>query len=127
MKMAARGTSLITVIAIFLSNCIQKIQLARQCNEHIDTAELDFLEAARSILVDTAYVIEGRISLAAGILRMWKQFYDDVWVWGGKRKTSPIYFVVCTYLSQLHPGLRAYLRNWHARMTHNSAQPVKLI
>lgn len=87
--MAARETSLTTVIAIFLSNCIQKIQLARQCNEHIDNAELDLLEAARSILVDTAYVIEGEISLAAGILRMWKQFYDDVWVWGGKRKTLP--------------------------------------
>jgi hypothetical protein len=67
------------VIAIFLTNCIQKIQLARQDNEQIDSAELELLQTAQSLLVDTAYVIEGEVSLAAGVLRMWKQFYNDVW------------------------------------------------
>lgn len=87
------------MIAIFLSNCIQKIQLARQRNEQIDSAELELLQTAKSLLVDTAYVIEGEVSLAAGVLRMWKQFYNDVWVWGGKRKLLPSIRVLCLLIS----------------------------
>lgn len=83
MKLWYGKTDLTIIIAIFLSNCIQKIQLAQIGNENIDPAELELLQMTRDLLVDIEHSGEEK-SLAAGVLRMWKQFYDDVWVWGGR-------------------------------------------
>jgi hypothetical protein len=71
-------------LAIFLSNCIQKIQINQKRRDDSNSAEeLELLKMATDLLIDMDHVSDGQESLAAGVLRMWKQFYDDVWVWGG--------------------------------------------
>lgn len=69
---------------MFLSSSIQNIQVRQKQFLNADSAELELLKAASDLLINMEYTFDENKSLAAGVLRMWKQFYDDVWVWGGK-------------------------------------------
>ncbi|KAJ5986622.1 hypothetical protein N7451_010987 [Penicillium sp. IBT 35674x] len=91
------------------ANILRKTAAFNWSVEHaLVGVDCDLLEAARSILVDTAHVIEGQVSLAAGILRMWKQFYDDVWVWGVTPRIASLFEkLACAYDSQLSSAREA--------------------
>ncbi|KAJ5382257.1 hypothetical protein N7517_000168 [Penicillium concentricum] len=88
--------------AIYLSNCIQKIQLNQKQHEETNSAELEFLKMATDLLVEMEHVSNEQESLAAGVLRMWKNFYDDVWVWGVTPRIARLFEqLACAYDLQL--------------------------
>ncbi|CAI7657074.1 unnamed protein product [Penicillium glandicola] len=88
--------------AIFLSNCIQKIELDQKRHKDASSTELEFLNKVTNLLVDMEHVSDETESLAAGILRMWKQFYDEVWVWGVTPRIARLFEqLACAYDLQL--------------------------
>ncbi|KAJ5950825.1 uncharacterized protein N7479_009238 [Penicillium vulpinum] len=88
--------------AIFISSCIQKIQLRQKRHEDANPAESELLKTATDLLVDMEHVSDEQESLSAGILRMWKQFYDDIWVWGVTPRIARLFEkLACAYDLQL--------------------------
>ncbi|RDL40262.1 uncharacterized protein BP5553_00241 [Venustampulla echinocandica] len=81
--------------ALFVTRWIHKLE----CQQHshpLDLEERQILEDVIDLLSSADISFDGSTSLAAKVIRLWADFFDDTWVWGITPRMGAVMRVMAT-------------------------------
>ncbi|GAB7349160.1 hypothetical protein MBLNU459_g8099t1 [Dothideomycetes sp. NU459] len=68
--------------ALFLTKWTYAMEELRRQGIVLDQAEQQNLDKVNTLLAEVGINMDGKVSLAGELTRLWATFYDDTWVWG---------------------------------------------